>query len=864
MQKLRIFAASPSDVAAERAKVEAVAGMLKPLADNLGIVLEVLDWRTVLPNMGRPEQVILDQLKPTSWDVFIGILWHRFGTPPGDKDPKTQKQYLSGTEEEFKTAYRLWKKHKKPRIMIYRCRRAIPPEVLHPDQYKRVEKFFKQFRAVKGEHPGLCQSFDTTDGFVKLLVDNLQKLLLDYAGDLKGKPIPPHVVQVYAPKTPYNLPRRAAFFGRHKEMHKVLGALSPDERGWGVVIDGIGGIGKTALALEAAHRTQDKKMFDAFVFVTAKDKYLTSEGIREKPDVARTVDDFVNETARVLGEPAIAQLTGDDKRSALLDALRGTRALLIYDNLETLEKKEQEALADFLRFLPQDSKAILTSRRRGGEGALWLRLEKLEWDAARQVIADEAKKDARLSRKLQHAGEARWQELYDETKGSPLALVHVLGLMRTRTVLTFDGALELMRGSRDADLQEFVFKEARKELGKSEVSALRALSFFVPSASFEALMEVANLSRNIFGMTLDRLDALSLLDKLEGVERFALHPLTRNFVRDELLADAKIAREIGRSFAGYWVDYAGRYGRDQYKTYDRIDGEWANLHAAADWLWQTAAVHGENVGDNDAGRSLNDLADALCKGANPLFYIGRWDESLQLSARAYSAVRALRDYVHAAHRAFEAVWIQWHRAKTEEAGRWADRCAEACAHGGGKHLQAMGARVRGLVATQRKDYDTAGQLLQDALAIYRDLKDDSWVAIALNDLGGLEYERKRYDAAKQYFREALDIHQRRADARYIATLLGNLGEIALVCEDWAEARDCCEKASELAQEVGRQDLVASQKYRLARVHEAKGRAHIALPLAQEAVAIYERLRDKDLADAKELVERLKRKTAKQQ
>lgn len=97
MKKLRIFAASPSDMATERAKVETVASMLKPLADSLGIVLEVVDWRSAVPDMGRAEQVILDQLKPTAWDVFIGILWHRFGTRPGGRDPQTQKEYLAGT-----------------------------------------------------------------------------------------------------------------------------------------------------------------------------------------------------------------------------------------------------------------------------------------------------------------------------------------------------------------------------------------------------------------------------------------------------------------------------------------------------------------------------------------------------------------------------------------------------------------------------------------------------------------------------------------------------------------------------------------------------------------------------------------------
>jgi len=174
LKKLRIFAASPSDVTSERAKLETVVKSLKPMADYLGLTLEVVDWRAVVPDIGRPEQIIFDQLKPTSWDIFIGILWHRFGTPPGAKD-KTGKEYLSGTEEEFKTAYELWKLHGKPRIMLYRCTRGLPYDV-DPDQLKRVREFFN----FEYDYPTLYQAFDTTEAFEKLLLDNLQKLLIEY------------------------------------------------------------------------------------------------------------------------------------------------------------------------------------------------------------------------------------------------------------------------------------------------------------------------------------------------------------------------------------------------------------------------------------------------------------------------------------------------------------------------------------------------------------------------------------------------------------------------------------------------------------------------------------------------------------
>lgn len=551
LKKLRIFAASPSDVTTERAKLETVVASLKPTADYLGLTLEVVDWRAVVPDAGRPQQIIFDQLKPTLWDIFVGILWHRFGTPPGGQDPQTRKDYLSGTEEEFRVAYRLHKQFDKPRIVMYRCTRAIPLDADFA-QAQRVKDFFKEIQDPQGEFRVLTQSFDTTESFEKLTLDNLQKLLIEY-GEQSKTPITPEVAQILAPKIPNNLPRRAAFFGRAKEMDVVMRALSPADRTWGVLVDGIGGIGKTALAIEAAHRAQDAGAFDAFVFVSAKQTILAPSGIRELAPAAHTLDDFLNETARVLGQIGIPKLSSDEKRRALLDVLRATRALLIYDNLETLSKEEQEAMADFLRELPQGCKAIITSRRRGGEGAVWLRVEKLDWDAARGIIANEMARDAGLASKLNRVAVGRWQELYDETNGSPLALVHTLGLMRVRAALTFDGALEMLRGNRDADLQKFIFQEAHKELTTNDKTALGALSFFVPSATFEAWMQVANLSRNALETTIDRLSALSLVDVLAGEERYALHPLTRAFVRDELLADADVAREIGMQFAKYWI-----------------------------------------------------------------------------------------------------------------------------------------------------------------------------------------------------------------------------------------------------------------------------------------------------------------------
>lgn len=847
LKKLRIFAASPSDVAGERAKLETVVASLKPMADYLGLILEVVDWRVVVPDAGRPQQVIFEQLKPTSWDIFIGILWHRFGTPPGATD-KTGKEYLSGTEEEFKTAYELWKQHDKPRMVLYRCTRAFPFDV-DPDQLKNVRAFFKLVEDVKGDYPTLYQVFDTTESFEKLVLNNLQKLLVEYGEDSKT-PITPEVAQVLAPKIPNNLPRRQAFFGRTKEMETVMRALSPADRTWGVLVDGIGGIGKSAIAVEAAYRSQEASTFDAFVFVTAKTNILDPSGIKELTPPARTLDEFLNETARVLGQTGITKLTGDEKRRALIDVFRSMRTLLIYDNLETLSKEEQEGIADFLRELPQGCKAIITSRRRGGEGGVWLRVEKLDWNAALGIIKNQMLLDEGLANKLNRVDEVRWQELFDETNGSPLALVHTLGLMRVRAVLAFDGALEMLRGNLDEDLQKFIFQEARKELTENDTAALGALSFFVPSASFEAWMNFAKLSRNALETTIDRLSALSLVDVLAGEERFALHPLTRAFVRDVLLVDAKVAYEMGMQFAQYWMDYANRYGYDNYKTYDRLEAEWTNFDATANWLWETAKVEDESIGDKETARMLDNLTTALRRY---LWFSGRWDERIQLSTQAFEVMIALQNWSAAGWHAFNIYQIYTYRDVSDLTMVWAEKCTRAWERGNDKHGKAMSVMIRAVMTDKEDEFI---KLAQSALEIWgRETSREQIEALAI--LGMVAAERKEYVAAERFFYQALELADNDTDFKGSAYYY--LGDLALERGNWAGAYKQFEQALAIAKELGRIELQAQAQYGLARVHEAEEHPDLALPLAQEALKIFERLRISDVAKVRELMERLEKK-----
>ncbi len=186
-RKLRIFLASPSDVAEERLRVHDIATALNRtgnVADQLGLTLEVLDWHThVAPLMGRPEDVILQQLPTETWDIFVGILWLRFGAPTGALDPQTGLAFDSGTEEEFVHAYKAWQKNGQPKVLFYRCTRPASFDQIDPDHLKRVKLFFTNFDADK-KHPGLYQTYETIEDFERRVWQDLTTLLYKFSDEV--------------------------------------------------------------------------------------------------------------------------------------------------------------------------------------------------------------------------------------------------------------------------------------------------------------------------------------------------------------------------------------------------------------------------------------------------------------------------------------------------------------------------------------------------------------------------------------------------------------------------------------------------------------------------------------------------------
>jgi hypothetical protein len=211
--ELRVFVASPSDVTAERDRLPRVIEELNAkggAAHIAGVRLVLKRWETdVVPDIGRPQQVVFDQLPPSEWDIFIGILWLRFGIESGANATTTGEPFLSGTEEEFQAAYRLRQSRGDgfPRVMFYRCTRP-PTDITRLDlkQYGRVQEFFDNFLP-SGAHPGLVWTFNQTDDFERGARKHLSQVIADYVAAQRAPSI---ATPLLGPRLPSEPNRKAA------------------------------------------------------------------------------------------------------------------------------------------------------------------------------------------------------------------------------------------------------------------------------------------------------------------------------------------------------------------------------------------------------------------------------------------------------------------------------------------------------------------------------------------------------------------------------------------------------------------------------------------------------------------------------
>jgi len=465
-----------------------------------------------------------------------------------------------------------------------------------------------------------------------------------------------------------------------------------------------------------------------------------------------------------------------------------------------------------------------------------VRLDRLARDEALQLIAELAAKYQRLARSSQKERE----DLYEITQGNPLLIRWIAGQLgrkgsQGRTIA--EACAFIDKAPKGNDPLEYIFGDLLETFSEDETKVLAALTYFSLPAKLKWIADMTDLPARTAETALEDLTDRSILTSDLPAQTYFLPSLTAKFIRTRR---PEAVTQTGDALTDRAYALAMQYGgeSEDYDKFPILDAEWGFI---------TAALPRLLTGDNDR-------LQTMCRQlAFFLEFTGRWDEEIWLDEQAEARALAADDKENAGWRASDAGYTYYIRNQTDEVLACATRTAEHWQNSTPRN-KAVAIRLHGMGHYLNKDYPAAITAFQEAAEIHRSISPESDdVAILLNDLGEVECIIKDYPASERDYHEALRIAKINKNQEMIAGIPGSLAELALAREQWAEAEGLAREALPLAENIGRQELIASDCYIISKALLKQNRdLDEALSLSHRAVEIFTRLRQQDnLQEAKE-------------
>jgi predicted ATPase/DNA-binding SARP family transcriptional activator len=547
-----------------------------------------------------------------------------------------------------------------------------------------------------------------------------------------------------------------------------------------VTLTGIGGIGKTRLALELVSRLAVEFPDGAAVALLAP--------LQDPALVARTI-------LEALELPE----SGRDPEEALTGALSGSRLLLLIDNFEHV-LTASPTVARLLTAAP-GLKVIVTSR-----APLHIAAEHeyavppLADDEAAEFFVTRAQA-ANPSFVLTEQNAAAVAELCVRLDGLPLAIE--LAAARSKLLppvallARLGNRLELLTGGRrDAPRHQQTLRmtlDWSYDLLDPDAQRLFAqLGVFAGGCTLASAEAVCRVDGSVLEGLAALVDESLVTQRGSDEPRFTLLQLVRDYALERLSGSGEYD-ETRRRHLEHFVALAeeaepGLAGSDQARWLARVAGELDNLRAAFAYALET-----------------DDSSSAL---------------RLVVGVRRFWQIHG---YLAEGRQSLEAALAVTGDAPSE--------------------LRANGFNMAGILAGEQGDFDAASLRFTAAAAEARAVGATRALSSALVNLGNLAFFGGDGDAARELYKESIDHFASLGDLRGQALAKENIGLLSLTAGDPAEAVAWLTAARDLAREVGDELEVGGATRSLAAAMIELGEAAEATTLLAESLGIVRELGD---------------------
>lgn len=663
-----------------------------------------------------------------------------------------------------------------------------------------------------------------------------------------------------------------AFFSGHR------GASSPRRL---LTMIGVGGVGKSRLAIEAARAMQAH--FTAGVFLIELAALFDAQLVTQS--VAHAV--------------GLRQVQGD-WNSALAEYLQDRHVLLVIDNCEHMMDAVSELVTRLLRDCPKTC-VLATSReplRLAGEHLMRvpsLRMpagadiadqhderqpdtdaaaisprELMRYDAI-QLFVERARQTA-LEFELGSHNAAAVMQICRRLDAIPLAIELAAARLQTMSVddilQGLDDRFALLTGGRRFALPRQQTLRATlmwsyQLLTPGAQQMLARMSVFSGGWSRDALKASAGASAD----ALDELVEKSLVNVVSsgGASRYGMHETVREYGR-QLLRDADGLVAAQHAHAAYMRDCAeaarrGFAGNRFLATARWLDQEIDNIRAALDWC-RTAGAVGAQLGLEITGslwmywRLRGYLAEGRTWVAT--FMAGAADGSVARArawmtdgvlafyqsdyvASAASLERARNDFAQAGDVIGMALIdvrlarIDMYSDRAVRAITLIEHCLPVFQSGGDDWAKGYALVTLGEAHGRAGNVAAMSDAYESARAIFRAIGNTWGEAAALNGIAGVALNRERYADARRLYEQSLALNRELGDVGEISKVLTNIAECARGLSDWPSAIALCEEALTMRRRIGAMFGMAMLTHNLAHAYMGKGDLVRAITLFQDAL-----------------------------
>lgn len=584
----------------------------------------------------------------------------------------------------------------------------------------------------------------------------------------------PFVNQPLVQKPRHNLPHRLSrFIGREEELVEI-GQLVARTRL--VTLTGVGGGGKTRLALEAA-----RDLLAAF----PDGIWLVELAPLSDPSLAAS---FIASTLGLINDPNRSPL------DALVEYLRNRQLLLVLDNCEHLIGTMARLVETLVHHCP-DLHVLATSRERlviDGE-AVWLvpplalppageqlSIQALAGHDAITLFVERATA-ALPSFSLTEGNAAAVGTLCCQLDGIPMAIELAAARVRLLRVEEIVARLDdrfrlLTGGSRTAPPRHQTLRAlidwSYDLLPPVEQRLLRRLSVFAGGFALEEVGAICDEENE--GHVLERLTqlvnkSLVVADRVSGQRtRYYLHETIRQYGL-ERLAEEGAVEPMRNRHAAFYCQLAEEaepqlYQATQIHWLDQLEEKYDNLRAALNW---TLVDHRTNA---ETGLRLAAALAYYWEMRGILVEGHRWLTAALENVNSAAVPQRAWFYLNAGN-----FWLE---------------------HGSFWGVSAM----------------TYGQ---ESLSLYQRLEDERGIAWTLRLLGNCTlYSEGEFDQAASLFEQGLALAEELNDKALMTRIYQNLGRTKMFSGDNAAAAKLGEKGLSLAHETGDRSVVGYLSYHL--------------------------------------------------